>query len=431
MIELEIIETVLEEQQQDLETYAKRGYISRSEESEIDLNSSMAQVVIGVRRSGKSVLCYNAIRQSGVKFAYVNFDDDRFAKVETSDFDNIMLVLHKLYGNFEFLFLDEAQDVDGWHLLVNRLLRRGMHIIITGSNAKLLSGELATHLTGRSMEITLYPFSFENYCSYYGVNATSQTTSARAERLSLFDDYLQKGGFPELLTERKHSVYINSLVSNIINNDLVRRHKIRNKASFEMLVNHLLNTAPCEVSTKELSDALSISSHHTLLNYISYAEKAFLVSQCSRWSPKSIQRMHSPKVYPIDVTLMNNRKDALVGRNLGFRLETIVYIELMRRHQKEGKHIMYYKERLGECDFLVCQGANVEEAVQVSYDIVTPKTLQREIKGLILASQKTHCKNLTLITRTHRQTVEEDGREIQIVPAFDWLINKSDIFAEA
>ena len=164
MVDKGLIEQVLTEQRQELQALQDVDFCSRREEDEIDLDSRLAQVVIGVRRSGKSTLCYNALKSKNVNFAYVNFDDERFEDMQTSDLNTVLEVLYKIYGDFKYLFLDEIQNIEGWHLFVNRLLRTRMHIIVTGSNAKLLSGELATHLTGRNNQIELFPFSFADWC---------------------------------------------------------------------------------------------------------------------------------------------------------------------------------------------------------------------------------------------------------------------------
>ena len=155
-----IIEKVLLEQQDELEGMRGDTLIHRPEEDKINLQSKLAQVVIGVRRSGKSTLCFNALEKAGVKYAYTNFDDDRLKNLNSEDLDKVLELLYKIYGQFDYLFLDEIQNVDGWHLFVNRLLRQKLHVVVTGSNSKLLSGELASHLTGRHHKIELFPFSF-------------------------------------------------------------------------------------------------------------------------------------------------------------------------------------------------------------------------------------------------------------------------------
>ena len=423
MIDLSTIETIVEEQLEELKAMSEQNFCTRREEDEINLSSKMAQVAIGVRRSGKSVLCYNALTKANIQFAYINFDDERFQDITSADLNNVLLVLNKVYGDFKYMFMDEPQDVDGWHLFVNRLLRKGLRIIITGSNAKLLSGELATHLNGRSMEIPLYPFSFKEYCEFHQVNVTSKTTSNKAARLALFDEYLKKGGFPELLSEKNVGKYIDTLVSRIINIDIVKRHKIKYKATLESMINHILNNVPSEIAYEELAHLFDIRSHHTAENYVSYAEKAYLISICKRWSTQSKIRVGSRKAYPIDVALMNNRKDAFVGDNLGFRLESIVYIELLRRTKPLNQNVFYLKEQSGEADFVVCERNSVIEVIQVSYDIASPATRKREINGLIVGAKKTKCDKLTLITRHNQEQIVENGYTINIVPAYDWLVD--------
>lgn len=423
MIDLSTIETIVEEQLEELKAMSEQNFCTRREEDEINLSSKMAQVAIGVRRSGKSVLCYNALTKANIQFAYINFDDERFQDITSADLNNVLLVLNKVYGDFKYLFMDEPQDVDGWHLFVNRLLRKGLRIVITGSNAKLLSGELATHLNGRSMEIPLYPFSFKEYCEFHQVNVSSKTTSNKAARLALFDEYLKKGGFPELLSEKNVGKYIDTLVSRIINIDIVKRHKIKYKATLESMINHILNNVPSEIAYEELAHLFDIRSHHTAENYVSYAEKAYLISICKRWSTQSKIRVGSRKAYPIDVALMNNRKDAFVGDNLGFRLESIVYIELLRRTKPLNQNVFYLKEQSGEADFVVCERNSVIEVIQVSYDIASPATRKREINGLIVGAKKTKCDKLTLITRHNQEQIVENGYTINIVPAYDWLVD--------
>ena len=187
MVDKRIIEHVLSEQYEELALLREVELCTRKEEEQVELDSNLVQVIIGVRRSGKSTLCYNVLKANKDKFAYVNFDDERFDGLQTSDLNVVLEVLYKVYGDFKYLFLDEIQNIDGWHLFVNRLLRQRMHILVTGSNAKLLSGELATHLTGRNDQIELYPFSFAEWCQCKGVDVDSKTTkvSMRSKRVDV------------------------------------------------------------------------------------------------------------------------------------------------------------------------------------------------------------------------------------------------------
>ena len=425
MIDKRVIEQVLAEQYEELVVLQKSDLCSRKEESEVNLESHLAQVVIGVRRSGKSTLCYNALKSKNVTFAYANFDDERFQQMETNDLNTVLEVLYKLYGDFKYLFFDEIQNIDGWHLFVNRLLRQRLHIVVTGSNAKLLSGELATHLTGRNNQIELYPFSFTDWCTIKDIDTKSITTKAEAQRRAAFDEYMKQGGFPELIWEKNKTRYIGNLVSNILRRDIEQRHNIKYKEAFEQLTHHLMNIAPVTIVENELASVVGLKSNHTVNNYIGFLKEAYLMLGLKRFSTKSKQRVRNEKVYPIDVALMDGRQEAFAGDNLGWRLETIVYIELLRRNRPINRDVYYFKNASGyEADFVVCRDNRVEEIYQVSFDISKEKTRKRELRGLLTASAETNCNNLYLITDFQRETLTMEGKTIEIIPAYDWLIEK-------
>lgn len=419
-----ILETILSDQAEELELKKKQKFCRRKEEDLIDPDSPQAQVVIGVRRSGKSTLCYNALIRKRVKFAYVNFDDERLINLTATDLNDVLEVLYKINGDFNYLFIDEIQNIPEWYLFVNRLLRRQIHVIITGSNAKLLSGELATHLTGRHHTINLYPFSFSEYCEAKGIDTMSMSTMAVARRRAVFDDYMRKGGFPELSRVRNERDYIDELVRNILQRDIEQRFKVKHVTSFEEMSQHLLNIAPAIVVDKKLKEAFGFGSQHTAKNYVGYLKQAYLLVGLHKYSPKSQQRLTADKIYPIDVSLMNRRSDAFSGENFGWRLETIVYLELLRRYKSQGFDIYYFSERSGECDFVICEGRKAVVAIQVSYDIFNEKTRKREISGLLLAAKKTGCKNLLLLTDHSYEDIETEDYKIAVRPVFDYLLNE-------
>lgn len=418
---IQALETILTEQKAEFNSSLRKNYCTRSEEKLVSLNSKLAQVIIGIRRSGKSTLCLNVIKKSGLKFAYVNFDDERLYGIEAEDLNLILECLYKIYGDFNHLFIDEIQNIDKWFLFVNRLLRNEMHILITGSNAKLLSGELATHLTGRYMKTELYPFSFTEYCNYKKVSTNHSTTKEIGFLTSVFDSYLKEGGFPELLTEKRKQTYINTLVDSILKKDIEQRYSIKYKIAFENIANHLLNNSPAKIEYVELANLFSLRSDHTAENYVNYAKNAYLITGLHKFSFKSKIRIRDEKSYAVDVSFMNKRENSMAGDNLGWRLETIIYIELLRRCNPLEYDIYYYEETAGEADFVICQGRTVLQIIQVCYDISNPKTFNREKKGLILASKKTHCDNLLLITNHDRMQIQEQGKIINIVPAYAWL----------
>jgi len=417
-----LLELVFSDQIEELRSKSISAFCLRKEVDQIDLSSPQAQVVIGVRRSGKSTLCFQALEQSGLKYAYADFDDERLVGLAPDQLNDVLEVLYKLNGNFEYLFLDEIQNVEGWHLFVNRLLRNNIHVIITGSNAKLLSSELATYLTGRNKEIDLYPFSFADYCQLKKVNISSLSTKDEAFRRAAFDEYLRQGGFPEKLSMANSSSYVNDLVRNILVRDIEQRYGITYTDAFERMANHLLNIAPAVVSTQDLAQLFNIKSAFTVRNYIKYLKDAFVLVEVKKYSPKSRQRVLQEKIYAVDVAMMDGRDDAFAGENLGRRLETMVLLELKRRAKSAGCDIYYHKMRSSECDFLVCQGNMVRQAVQVSYDISSAKTRKREINGLAMTAKTTGCKELLLLTDHAYEDVDIDGLNIKIRPTYDWCV---------
>ena len=421
-MKLSDIEKVLLEQQDELEALEGEVLIHRPEEDLINLNSKLAQVVIGVRRSGKSTLCFNALRKAGVHYAYANFDDERLEELETKDLDNVLQMLYKIYGKFDYLFLDEIQNIDGWPLFVNRLLRQKIHIIITGSNAKLLSTELATHLTGRHHKIELFPFSFKDWCSIKEVDYTRLTTKNKGLLSKTYEEYFHQGGFPELISgEENPKEYIGTLIDNIISQDIKKRYKIRNIDALKRLTHHILNETPTLIVKDTLQNIIGIKSERTLGNYLMYLNQTYLISTISKYSSKSRERSRNEKSYAIDVAFMDKRENAFSGENLGWRLETIVYLELLRRKAGTENDIYYYQGRSAEADFVVCDGNKTLAVYQVSYDISNDKTRKREIKGCIAGAKATSCDNIFLITDHESEVIEKDGYTIQVIPIWEWL----------
>ena len=416
------IEKVLLEQQDELEALEGEVLIHRPEEDLINLNSKLAQVVIGVRRSGKSTLCFNALRKAGVHYAYANFDDERLEELETKDLDNVLQTLYKIYGKFDYLFLDEIQNIDGWPLFVNRLLRQRIHIIITGSNAKLLSTELATHLTGRHHKIELFPFSFKDWCSIKDVEYTRLTTKNKGLLSKAYEEYFRQGGFPELISgEENPKEYISTLIDNIISQDIKKRYKIRNIDALKRLAHHILNETPTLIVKETLQNIIGIKSERTLGNYLMYLNQTYMISTISKYSSRSRERARNEKSYAIDVAFMDKRENAFSGENLGWRLETVVYLELLRRKAGTENDIYYYQGRSAEADFVVCDGNKTLAVYQVSYDISNEKTRKREIKGCIAGAKATKCDNIFLITDHESEVIEEDGYTIQVIPIWEWL----------
>lgn len=424
MIDEKIILQVLAEQQEEVKGYKPQKWVSRKEESLFEFDTKMAQVVIGVRRSGKSTICHKVLLERGIRYGYVNLDDDRLAKMTTEDLNTVLSCVYQLYGtDVPYLVLDEIQNVDGWYLFVNRLLRTDMHIFVTGSNAKLLSGELATHLTGRYNEIRLYPFSFSEYCDYHQVDTQSITTKAEADRKRAFMDYIHDGGFPEMQGLRNKRAYVQSLIEAILQKDIKKRFRIRDIDALRKLAHHLINNACQEVNYDELTKELGMSDK-TVKNYVDYLAKAFMIQLLTRHSFKSKERIRNPKAYVVDTGMQGNRSNALAPENLGWRLENVVYIELLRRCAYDFYDVYYYKpdNRAKEIDFVICDKNKVMELIQVAYEIDSQRAYDRETSALIKASGVLSCDNLTLISFSQTRDVEIEGKTIHIISALEWLL---------
>lgn len=424
MVEEKIILQVLSEQREEKDSFDVASWVARREESLLELESPLAQIVIGVRRSGKSTLCHKVLIEHNINYAYANLDDDRLASMKTEDLNTLLSCIYQIYGtDIKYLFLDEIQNVEGWHLFVNRLLRSKMRIIVTGSNAKLLSGELATHLTGRYNEIRLFPFSFSEYCHFHHIDTTSITTKAAAERQQAFAQYMIDGGFPELQSLNNKRGYVQSLIEAILIKDIQYRYQVRSTDALRKIAHHLISNSCQLVNYGELASLLGVSDK-TVKKYVEYLQQAFLIQLLTKHSFKSKQRIHNEKSYIVDIGIQNNRENSMAAENMGWRLENIIFIELMRRCAPQFLDIYYYKptSRAKEVDFVICNQNKAIELIQVAFDISNPKAYQRETSSLIKASRELKCDKLTLISFNDTREVNIDGKQINICSALDWLL---------
>ena len=413
---------IVAEQKEEFLSEDFASFCPREEERQIDLKSHLAQVVIGVRRSGKSTMCRKVLREANVKAAYVNFDDERLAKTQTSDLNNILEALYIVYGDFQYLFLDEVQNIEGWLLFVSRLLRQKMHLIVTGSNAKLLSNELTTHLTGRHHKITLFPFSFEEYARMKQLDTQALTTKGQAAVKRELNTYLMNGGLPELLIEKDSQGYIMALLEAIIKRDITLRFKVRYPEVLQRLATYLIDNFAQEYNATTIAELLGVSDH-TIDTYCGYLQEAFLLLALKKFSYKSRERIRDSKIYVIDNAFISNRTNTFSTENLGWRLENAIYIELLHRASKRFADVFYYRDRTFEVDFMVAKDGVVEELYQVCYDMTNEKTRKREVNSLLQGATKFHCSNLTILTFDEQETITEGDYTIQVKSASQWLLN--------
>ena len=413
---------ILTDQKKELEKIDVNSLCPRREESQFELESPLAQVVIGVRRAGKSMLCLKTLIQSGKKFAYVDFDDENLEGLQRSELNIVLEAAYMVYGDFDYLFLDEAQNVDGWHLFVNRLLRQKIHIVLTGSNAKLLGSDLATHLTGRYNEITLYPFSFEEFCRMKGLDAKDLSTKNQAFIKVAFDEYLRKGGFPETFNLKNQRGYVTSLMDAIIKKDIAKRFRIRYVDALRKMANYLVDNFCQNVVYETLAELFGFGSDHTAENYYSYLKQAFLLQGLNKFSFKSFERIRGEKAYLVDVAFQSDREGTLTTENLGYRMENIVYIELLRRYKKENVDIFFHKNGY-EIDFVIVDKTKILELIQVTCKMETAKTRNRELGGLAKGYDQFKCGKLTLISLDERGEEVYNEAIINKVTIVDWLLD--------
>ena len=421
---IDYVSIVSDQREEINRTTTNAQWIDRAQEQLIDLNSSLAQIVIGVRRSGKSTLCMKRLAKSGVHFAYINFDDERLFEIKTDKLNDLLSALCRVYGDFTHLFLDEIQNINGWHLFVNRLLRQGIKVVLTGSNANLLSGELSTHLTGRYNQIELYPFSFAEYCTLHDTDLTSLSTKAQALRMRLLDEYMLKGGFPEIQYHIASDNYIPSLLHAILFKDIAKRYQVRYTDVLEKLSNLLLDNYCREISYTNLAKSLEVSSVHTIQRYTEFLAEAYLTCNISKFSFKSMQRQINRKAYAIDPAFILQRGNILMLENKGWMLENIVYIELRRRYSKETQNIFYLRQSDFEVDFIITESNHTQQLIQVTYNWISPsaRQIRRELGGLVKGSLLTRCDSLLLIIYDGLETTTEyEGKTINIVKASNWL----------
>ena len=419
-MDISIYKQVLLDQQKEKSEILLENLIGRREEDYFDLNSRLAQIVIGVRRSGKSTICHKILKQNDINYAYINFDDERLYHLEAEELNRVLEALYMIYGDFKYLFCDEIQNIPSWFLFVNRLLRQKIRLVITGSNAKLLSSELSTHLTGRYNQIELFPFSFLETMEYKKISISDDSTLGVARRKSAFEEYMQFGGFPELFEEKSKKVYIRNLFNSIITRDIKQRFSVRYPEALRKMADYLTDTVSSEINYKKLAKQFSFGSTHTAENYVGYLRQAYLLIGLQKFSFKSRERIRNEKNYVIDTAFISTAKEGFSEQNFGWRLENIVCVELFRRRNQTLNDVYYYKNGF-EIDFVLVSDNRVVELIQVSADISAQRTFNRETNALFRAAIEFNCNKLTLITLNENREHSGVDRTVNIVSILKWL----------
>lgn len=407
-------------QKREIEKKLKEKYIRRNVDT-TKFSKDITKVIIGPRRSGKSFFAIHVLEQLG-RWGHVNFDDEKLVEVE--DYDEIVNAINSLYNNPEYLLLDEIQNLRKWELFVNRLQRQGCNLVITGSNSKLLSKELATHLTGRHLQVNIFPFSFKEFLKFENKELTKKEMKEK-----LFS-YLTYGGYPEpFIKGLDYKDYLSTLFNSIVYKDIVKRFKIRSPQAIEDLAVYLISNTTSEFSYNTLSKVTKCKSVHTVEKYLSYLEEAFILFRLNKFSFKIREQIaSSKKIYCIDNGFIY-AKAFRSSPDFGKLYENVVAIEL-KKQEIGGEIKVYYWKNIQqeEVDFVIKQGTRIKQLIQVCYNFADIKTRKREIRALLKASKELKCRNLIIITEDKEGEKEINWfgikRKIRFIPLWEWLIKK-------
>ncbi len=401
-------------------------YIQRSKEKDMAkwLSSDLIKVILGPRRAGKSVFALMLLKSKD--FAYFNFDDESLPGQNKIDLDELMVELKLAYGDTKYLLFDEIQNLSKWELFVNRLHRGGYNIVLTGSNASLLSKELATHLTGRHIPIEILPFDFSEILKakeYVFSPDDVLVPDKKAKLLTLLTGYMTNGGYPEVVTKGvEPRGYLDVLFDAVLFKDVIKRHKVRFSEQIDNLGSYLINNVSAQYGTHKLATVLQFKSEITLENYIAYLNEAYLTFSLKRYSTKEILRQRAPKkTYVVDNGFIT-AKAVQHSPNTGKLMENLVFIELVKRGKQPNRELFYYKTRNDrEIDFICKEGYKVTELIQVCYDLSNIDTEEREVKALIEAAGELEVDTLTLITWGEEKVIQKGKMTIQCIPLWKWI----------
>jgi len=385
-------------------------------------------VVSGIRRCGKSTLLHILRKNLKEGDYYINFDDDRLVPFSISDFDTLIEAFIELYGVQSTFYFDEIQNIEGWERFVRRLHNAHKKVIVTGSNAKLLSAELGTHLTGRHITLNLYPFSFPEYIQFKDKEILKSKHFDSTETALIkkyFSEFKRLGGMPEyLINEQKQ--YLHQLYENIIYKDIIVRNKIPNEKPIKELVYYLASNNCKEYTYNSLRKLIGLGSGNTVSDYCHYLEKSFLCFSINRFSYSLKEQIHvAKKIYFIDHALAEAVGFKFLEEH-GRILENIVFLELKRQNKD-----IYFHKSSKECDFLVREGYDISLAIQVSVSIKNNETREREINGLLEAMEMYHLDQGLIITEDESETFIESYKsksyKIIAIPCWQWLLKKNSI----
>ncbi len=389
----------------------------------VELEANGNYVFVGLRRAGKSYLLYQLIQeklQSGIsieQILFVNFEDERFIGTETKDLNEILEAYREMYDREPILFLDEVQVVAGWQNFVRRLADTRHSVYVSGSNAEMLSSEIATTLGGRFLIYEVYPYSFSEYLAVNGVSLPRnwEFNSIKNKVVQLGEEYFRYGGLPEIIDIRNKRPWLSSLYQKIFFGDIVTRYSIRNDDALKLMIKKLTESVMYPVSYNRIANITSASgskiSVSTTVEYLKYLVASWLIFSVSNYASALSEKESLKKYYFIDNGILNL---FLVNGNARL-LENLVAITLYKRYEEQ----LYYYSQNVDVDFYI---PSEELAVQVSYDISDMKTLDRETTALVKLRNVFPNLQAWLVTYNEERTIIQDGCKIRVVPFWKWLL---------
>ncbi len=416
-----MVRDILLLQKRELENRAEEKFVERDTDYEKPLQNDLIKVIIGPRRAGKSFLGFNLLNKKG-SFGYANFDDEKL--IETKNYDEIITTLNSMYNNPDYILFDEIQNLAKWELFVNRLQRQGFNLVITGSNSNLLSSELSPHLTGRHMLINIFPFSFAEFLR---MDSNPTQLTSQEIKTKLFD-YLTYGGYPEpWLKKIDHKEYLTTLFNSIIYKDIVKRFNIRLISTIENLAVYMISNVAKEFSYNTLRRITGCKSVHTVEKYLRYLEESFIFFRIHRFSTslQDQQLSSNKKIYCIDNGFIHSKAFRTTVDNQQL-YENAVAVKLKKSEMDGGAKVYYWKHPLQqEVDFVLKEGTDITQLIQVCSNLNDIKTREREEKSLIKAGQELHCGNLLVINEDYEGEKEMEWfgatAKIKYLPLWQYL----------
>lgn len=411
------IKILIAEYQQKI---ANVSFVERPYTMEDKLN----YVFVGLRRVGKSYLMFQQVRHlistghSQEELLYFNFEDDRIASLDTDDLDLIKVCYEEMYNHKPIFFLDEIQIVEKWEKFARRLADQGYRVYITGSNARMLSSEIATTLGGRYVIRNVFPFSFREYMNLSGIDCSDKNAVYRHQTdiTKSFESYFRFGGLPEVVQLSDKRTWLSSLYQRIFFGDLISRYQIRNDYALRVLIRKLAESVKQPTSFNRLANIVSASgkkiSTDTVIDYLGYLKETWLVLQVENICAKLAEKESNKKYYFVDNGILN----LFLIEPVTSLLENLVAIRLRQLYGED----LYFYQRGVEVDFYVM---DIQLAVQVSYSLSDPETRSREVNALLKMAEQIEVKSMMIITKDEEETVESDGYSIQVVPAWKWLLS--------